>query len=292
MRNICTGEFVRGALSGSVAHLIASDAEWESGNRDPEVVHQMRVAVRKLRSLLRTLTPVLDRHWAQGLRDRLRGVSDELSSARDADVMLGRLRSRVAEIDPVDEQRSSELLAGLEARRGDAYARVTEMRRDPGYATLLRELAAAAEHPAVGVLWERPARGIVAPLLREVYKRLRRRVRRCGRHPTNLQLHAVRIAAKHVRYALEGFRPVMGSKAARCARCVERLQDVLGEEHDAGILARFLNELPSNPATSFVAGEIATLEDRAAERARSRWRRAWRRVKARVGELTNTRSMR
>ncbi|HEY9084493.1 MAG TPA: CHAD domain-containing protein [Candidatus Tyrphobacter sp.] len=283
-------EFVRATLSGSVAHLVACDRQYESDNSDPEVVHQMRVCVRRLRSALRTLAPALDRRWAQGLRDQLRGVSDELSAARDADVMLQRARSRIAQIDPVDRLRSSELLAVLTARRGDTYARVARMRREPSYAALLKDLAAAAEHPAIGAQAQGRARDLAAPLLGATYKRLRKRVRHCGRHPADSQLHAVRIAAKHLRYALEAFECVCGKTARRWAGCVERLQNVLGEEHDAVVLSRFLHELPADAATSFVAGELATLESRTVERARSRWRRAWRGVKGRGGKIANKRS--
>ena len=57
----------------------------------PDAVHQMRVAARRLRSGLKTFGPLVDREWADALREELAWAAGELGNARDTEVLLGRL---------------------------------------------------------------------------------------------------------------------------------------------------------------------------------------------------------
>jgi CHAD domain-containing protein len=234
--------------------------------------------VRRLRSALRTFAPALDRAWAKEERKRLRAFSDELSAARDADIVLERARADVASLTAADAIAADGVFSALIAARNDAYAKLRETRSRPIHASLLRELTAVAERPAVLEPQARAA-DIVAPIVRRAYKRLRKCVRRSSKPPSDSELHAIRIAAKHLRYALEACASIEGRRAKRAARRVEQLQDVLGEEHDAAYAFGRLREIQAGPGAAFVSGEIARIEQEAAERARSRWRRAWRRVK-------------
>jgi len=86
------------------------------------------------------------------------------------------------------------------------------------------------------------------------------------------RLHAVRIAAKHLRYALEALEPIAGRWARKAARRVGKLQDVLGEEHDAAIVVARMHDAESS-GSAFAAGELAITEQRAVARARARWRK-------------------
>lgn len=192
--------------------------------------------------------------------------------------MLERVRSRIGDLEAVDRLRAGDVLAELSARRNEAYERVGQMRGEERYAALLRELDEAATRPVVSGLARHPASDLVAPVLTRAYKRLRKRVRRCGCDPSDRELHAVRIAAKHLRYALEALEPLVGSRVRCLARRAERLQSILGEEHDAVVLARRLHGVEGDPGAAFAAGELAMLEAGAAEKARSRWRSAWQAV--------------
>ncbi len=235
------------------------------------------MAIRRLRSVLRSFRDALDTQWADRLRDRLRRASDELSAARDTDIAVERARRDIAEVDEAARARAGGVLAALEVRRSAAYRRVTERTRDPGYETSLRELVRTIENPPFRRAIE-SARALAKPVLTKAYKRLRKRVRRCGEHPSDEALHAIRIAAKHLRYAAEAFEPLFGRSMSRIARDVGRLQDVLGEEHDAAVVARELQELGNDRELAFAAGELAMVERRAGARARERWRKRFRRV--------------
>ena len=65
---------------------------------DPEVVHQARVATRRLRSDLRTFEHFVDHEWAAELRAELRWLGAELGAVRDVEVLRDRLRADVAQL--------------------------------------------------------------------------------------------------------------------------------------------------------------------------------------------------
>ncbi len=84
------GELVGAALTEHVRRIVDHDPVIRL-DLDPEGVHQMRVATRRLRADLRTFRPVLDREWSEPLRDELRWLGRSLGAVRDADVMLASL---------------------------------------------------------------------------------------------------------------------------------------------------------------------------------------------------------
>ncbi|HEY0636908.1 MAG TPA: CHAD domain-containing protein, partial [Pseudonocardiaceae bacterium] len=86
---------VRVALDTRLRAMLAHEAGTRSGV-DPEDLHQMRVAVRRTRAVLRAARPLLDRRWADGLRARLGDVGRALGPVRDLDVLLERLHGEAA----------------------------------------------------------------------------------------------------------------------------------------------------------------------------------------------------
>jgi CHAD domain-containing protein len=109
------------------------------------------------------------------------------------------------------------------------------------------------------------------------WKQLRKAVRALDDDPPDAELHAVRIRAKRARYAAEAVAPVVGKGAKRFASAVADLQDVLGEHQDAVVAGQWLrNHLPvGDDQAVFVAGELAALEDAAAQASRDDWPDAW-----------------
>jgi len=271
------GEVVRAAFAASVEALVQVDATLRI-HADPEAVHRARISVRRLRSDVRTFLPVLDRTWAEGLRERSRWLQDGFSAARDADVLLTRLRRQSAGLPEADRRRLDETLAPLEAAREVAYERLGSMLREPRYPALLQELADAAKSPPLAPRAGELACDVIPEIVAGAWSMLRKRVRRRSHPPTDRELHRIRIAAKRVRYAAEAVAPVAGRRAAKLARAVERLQTILGDQHDATGTCERLRTLPK-AGTAFVAGELAALEHRAALQGRRAWRDAWRDAK-------------
>jgi CHAD domain-containing protein len=271
------GELARAALAADVDRLVPIDSHLRlEPNRD--TVHDARVAVRRLRSHLRTFEWVFDPAWARVLRERMRWLSDGLATARDADVLLDHVAEQAARLPSVDRRRADDALEPLRERRSAAYDGLSRLLHDPRYLPLIDALIEAAKDPPLSAAARRPARTMVDDLMRAVWRRLRKRVRRAGRTPSDRDLHRIRIKTKQLRYAAEAVAPVAGRRATRFARHVEELQSQLGELHDAVNACRALHEHLETPERAFLAGQLAAFEQAVAACWRQRWRGTWKRV--------------
>src|SRR5262249_22422025 len=110
-------------------------------------VHQSRVAVRRLRSDLRTFRDQLDPEWATPLRDELRWLAGELGGVRDADVMLGRLAAAIDRLPEADALEVAPVLKRLSRERTVALAEVHVALNSERYLTLLDRVVEGARAP-------------------------------------------------------------------------------------------------------------------------------------------------
>jgi CHAD domain-containing protein len=267
-----------------VHQLINVDVALRIGG-DAVAVHRARVAVRRLRSDVRTFRPVLDEAWAGALRERVRWLGDALAAARDADVMLERLQRQAARLPDVDNHRKELVLQLLRGVRAAAYRQLGNALRQPRYVLVLADLLDAVRAPRFNERAAERARDAAPELLDDAWRAVRRAARARSRPAADDELHAIRIKAKRLRYAAEAVVPVFGARAARFARRVAALQNVLGEHHDATGACDHLRRNLGGGDGAFVAGELAALERDAAFAARRRWTRAWRDVERRGGHF-------
>jgi CHAD domain-containing protein len=272
------GEIARAAFAASVERLVQNDAALRVSDEE-EAVHQARVAVRRMRSDLRTFESFLGRGWARDLRERMRRLQDGFSQARDADVLLAFLHREIALLPEADRDHAEAALAPFRAARERAYANMHAMLDEPAYAALLRELADPARQPPFEATANAAARDVAADVIGDAWSALRKRVRGRSRPPTDAELHRIRIAAKRVRYAAEAIAPVFGRRAHAVAKHVEAIQTILGDQHDAVVARDALRALATEGEHAFTAGELALLADRAACEGRRAWRAAWRAAK-------------
>lgn len=272
------GEIARAAFTASVGDLVAEDEALRS-HADEDSVHRARVAVRRLRSDLRTFLPLWDAAWACDLRERSRWLQDGFSAARDGDVLMERLQRRCTELPEADRRSAEAALQPLRAERNAAYERLRAMVGGPQYAALLRELAEAAARPPFTESAAEPACDAIPAIVGGAWATLRKRVRERSRPPADRELHRIRIAAKRLRYAVEAVVPAAGRRARRFARALERLQTILGDQHDAVSARERLRQLGGDREAAFAAGALAALEHRAARAGRGAWRTAWRKAK-------------
>mgnify|MGYP001218958531 CR=1 FL=1 len=274
------GDVVRASLGGSVERIVRYDAKLRL-QADEGAIHHARVAVRRLRSDLRTFLTLFDATWACGLRQRLRWLQDGLSAARDTDVLIAGLRRRSETLPDADRRRIDDVLAPLQEARDAAYEHVRAMLHDDRYVPLLQALVDAAKRPPFNARADDPACDAIPPIVEDAWSTVRKRVRKRTRPPSDRELHAIRIAAKRVRYAAEAVEPVVRRPASAFARAAEDLQTILGEQHDAVVACERLRTLDvgGDGERAFLAGELAALEILAALDARRAWRKAWRNVK-------------
>jgi CHAD domain-containing protein len=255
-------EHLRYAFEEQLAALEAHDPGVRLGS-DPEDLHQLRVATRRARALMRTTRPLLgDRLAALGGELKLFGAL--LGAVRDLDVLLDRLRAGVADLD-VDRAAGEALLATLEGERGVHRGVLVEAMETQRYAALLDALRTAIDDLG-------PLDGETAPadIAKKALRKLRGDAEAMTDEPPDDELHELRIKAKRARYAAE-LVALGGSKSARRAvKAFKELQDVLGEHQDAVIAEDHLRRF-AGPETAVAAGRLIERERRRKEEMRARY---------------------
>lgn len=207
---------------------------------DPEALHRLRVALRRLRSALSIFRDMLAGAHLAHVRGELRWIAAELDMARELDVLL-------ASADDAG------MRADLRRARARAYASATTALASPRLQVLMGEL----DEWITGGNWLRiplDRRRIEQPLgafAVQALDRCHRRVERRGRHWKRLDdedRHRLRISVKKLRYAAEFFGALFPGKAAarqrrRFLAALEELQERLGDLHDAMTGAALLGRL-------------------------------------------------
>jgi CHAD domain-containing protein len=219
---------------------------------DVEGVHQLRVSLRRLRSVLKVFRPITGCKQGHALDGALREVLRLLGPARDWDVFLAGIGADLAKLLP-DDRRLHALLEAAEAKRQAAYQALAGALDGPGWrAALLAGMAFLLEKPWRRVAeterlgWlDAPPREFAARVLEKRWRRLRE----AGAEIEKLSpeaLHELRLDAKRLRYAAEVFAPVFPQKAARrFQRRLITLQEELGRSNDASVARDLVQGLAS-----------------------------------------------
>jgi CHAD domain-containing protein len=230
---------------------VAPDAEAEE-------LHDTRVAVRRLRALLRASRPLIDDARAEPLRRELGELGKRLGHARDADVLLEYLRT---ETERMDEPGVEVLLARLDAERAAAYGDARAALDDEAFERLLHELDAFA---ASVVIRDGSLNGLVSDQATKLRKAM-------DDVSTDEALHEARIKAKRVRYAAEaaGEDDVVSS--------AKKFQDVVGEHQDAVVAEQRLREL-AEPESALVVGRLIERQEARRREAREATPKAWKKL--------------
>jgi CHAD domain-containing protein len=267
------------------AELVACESEVRQAH--DEAVHRMRVATRRLRSCLGTFHGAFEIPPTRRLETDLRWLAGRLGAERDAQVISRRIARDVREL---TLGHVPDILVETLVSRGaeqvatghDALIQALDAQR---YRSLLGDLDNFVSH----VPFRAKQRG--RPWMR---KQLVTAVQMTQRLTTNAHLldgaeyesalHEVRKSAKRVRYGAETLVPVYGDRARRVARQFERVQELLGECHDAvvtrGVYRKegALANVRGN-GVGFIYGVLYAREDACAAAAASAFRRAWPRAR-------------
>lgn len=270
------GVHVRARLDEQVRALLEYESVARAGD-DPEGVHQMRVAVRRMRAAL-TASGEQD---VQPMHVELRWLGGILGRIRDLDVLLGHLRAQAADL-PDDEQAAVErLLGGLVEERRRARRRMLDTLRGDRYATLLRTLAALATSEAPAVNGHRVT---TAPAMLDVilkpWRKLAKAAGSLGEDPPDDELHALRIRGKRLRYAAELAAPTGGKPVRRLIKATKEFQEVLGDHQDTVVAEEEVRRLLAEQTDAdqevvFVAGRLVERERARRADCRARWRDAF-----------------
>jgi CHAD domain-containing protein len=253
--------------------ILAHDPGTRLGD-DPEDLHDLRVAVRRLRAVLKIAAPPLDREWADSLRGELDWVGTALGPVRDLDVMLEYVRAQEASLGESEGAAIRSLSKRLERRRSGAQSSLLSALRSPRYTTLLDKLEEAARRPAT-----RGGRPRLDRIATGELEKLRKAVRKLGDDPSDEAVHNARIKGKRARYAAELARPGSGKPVERFLERAKRFQDVAGEHQDAVVAEQRFRELAEeDPALALAAGRLVERQRVRKGKARAALPKTWKKL--------------
>jgi len=257
---------LRVRLRDQVYAVLANDPGTRLG-RDAESLHDMRVAVRRSRALLRAGRPLYTNDVA-GLSEELRWLGEKLGAARDLDVLLERFRAETAELEADDRAASRPLLRALERRRKSARSSLLKALVSRRYLDLLDDFA-----EQIDALAPSGDDATLSDLAKRELKKLRKHAGDTAEDAPDEELHELRKRGKRVRYAYE-----LAGKDAVVKRA-KALQDVLGEHQDSVVAETVLRDLASTtPESALVAGRLIERERARRADARSSWRASWKKL--------------
>jgi len=220
---------------------------------DTEALHDFRVALRRLRTLLRAFRAQLDDAVSKKLQRRLRDVTRSTSRTRDAEVQLAWINDQRPALGKRAGPGVPWLVARLTEHRDKGYAKarsdgVAQFRRldrrlRRALSTAL--LAPAVDGPTLAVATAQTIREQTATLEHEV---------RAAHSPRDVEaIHGARIAGKRLRYVLE---PIVSDapEIAPLVKQLRQIQDLLGELHDVQVLLADLGNAVAEAAAEHARG--------------------------------------
>ncbi|MBP7701530.1 MAG: CHAD domain-containing protein [Phenylobacterium sp.] len=210
-----------------------------------EAVHQLRVAVRRLRSAVSTFADVADDDHAAAIQAELKWLAGACDEARDLDVFA---ESAAALVDPTLDL--SALAPVVEAARARAHAKACAAVASGRFRDLVLDTTAWVETGAwLSMGGKAHAKRRDMPADRFAAKALERRRKRLLKLAADLKgvddqaRHDARIAAKKLRYAAEAFAPLFDADARPFIKSVKQLQEELGALNDAAVAAELVARL-------------------------------------------------
>ncbi len=236
-------------IAGCIWHLQANQEGMLLGH-DPEYLHQMRVALRRLRSAQGLFDSVIPHETYPEILDGLKWLAEQFGSARDWDVFA------TETLPPLMAQfPGQEALAALhrsvlaQQQRYSVIARAAV--RSRRYATLLLTLGSWLEQEEWRMhltdMQQQELSVPVVKLARRMLAKRHKKLRMCGHNLMQLSVaerHAVRIAAKKLRYAAGFFSELYTYKQAQVyLNALAGLQDGLGALNDIATTNRLLVSL-------------------------------------------------
>jgi len=245
------------AVARNTLESIAVNAEVLRHLRDPEALHQLRVAARTLRSALSTFKAAVADEATAGVKDELRWLGRACDAARNLDVFMAETLEPARQ-EPSPPPGLEALASAVEAARAKAAAEVAHAVASPRFRDLLITCTGWVDTGAwlASPRAAEPARAFASKVLAKRLRRLLKDGRRLMK-ATDEQRHAVRIDAKKLRYAAEGFAGLFGARSSR--RFIERLkvlQDELGALNDLATAETLMTSLDLPPDAAFAAGEL------------------------------------
>jgi CHAD domain-containing protein len=259
---------------------------------DPEALHDLRVAGRRLDAILRQFRSFLPASLLR-VRPTLKTVLRALGHARDLDVALSGLEAFSRELQQSDRLGIEPLRQHLLSERARARARMLSVLDSIWVQKNLQEMTSLLAAPSTASEQSSAelAPNVAPELIRRRYRKLRKGADRLRSDSSTEAFHEVRAQVKKLRYALEAVAVIYGKPADEVLRALRNWQERLGVQQDAAVASHRLRALASTPPqgippeTFFLMGRLEEHYARTAVQAQKRFAKSYRRVRGRWKRL-------
>ena len=215
-----------------------------------DAVHDIRVAIRRLRSILRDFGSVVDKRPLAELTKALKKLGSELGRVRDIDVLIEELEELEKKADGKYKEGICLIIDEMRERRAREGKELTNSITGEFVLELRSRFTASIESAL------RQRRQFEFENVRDEGSRT---IRKCLDEFKELsdafyrpysvkKLHRLRIAGKHLRYAIELFQPQFGDTLKPFAEGMKRMQSHLGEIHDCDVWVERMTSIADKKA--------------------------------------------
>lgn len=259
---MAAGQVALAVLRKHFAAMLANEEGTMEGS-DPEKLHDMRVATRRMRAAFGVFAKWLPSPFAS-FEKELKWIGGALGEVRDLDVQIQHQRDWAGLLG--NESDIEPWFAMLTANRESNRNGLISALQSERYAQFVGEFGEALLHPSPAK--NEPNILSVAPaLIKKRWKKLKSAIDALDGSSPDQDLHNARILAKRLRYSIEFVAPVYGPAAKETSTAIAGLQDVLGLHQDCTVTKQIVKErlvkgwkkLP--PTTCFELGRLVCHAD-------------------------------
>ncbi|MEJ2698108.1 MAG: CHAD domain-containing protein [Desulfuromonadales bacterium] len=237
----------------SLLEAMRANEEGTLSDKDPEALHDFRVALRRTRSALGQFKRVLPKEALERFRPEFAWLGEVTGPVRDLDVFLLRLDNYRQSLPEAFREDLTPLGRFLETRRQGERSRLSDSLASQRYLNLKRDWAdflgspGGSGEPSEA---ECPVAELAARRIRKVLRRALREGGGIGKDSPPEELHELRKTCKKLRYLLEFFQELYPpKKIARLISALKTLQDNLGDFQDFQVQSEALLQFADRMAS-------------------------------------------
>ena len=263
------------------AMKVQAPRAWEG--LEEEGVHRMRVAIRRMRAMLRALRDIEPADELADFNREFRWLAAALGHVRDTDVHTTELRRYVASLPDEDANELEGYRRYVRKQRRKARAALIEVLSGQRYKRLVGTFQRFLEDGASVTAGALSIGAGADALLKESVDKLLQSGRAIKVQSPPKKLHALRIRAKKLRYLLECFGDCHEDRFDAPLADLRHLQNVLGEYQDTAVAIRGLQDYAATRGKKrpdsrqlLALGGLIHAERHRAKKARRRFPKAWR----------------
>jgi CHAD domain-containing protein len=261
------------AVLANLAAAIAANWDGTLERSDSEFLHDLRIAIRRTRTVLGQAKSVLSREVREPAREGFAWIAGLTGPARDLDVYQLEWDQYVGPLEPDTRAALSPVRAEIERLCDDAHTELEQAMRSTQAAELMDRWTTWLDAPLRdsnrGDHADRPVGRLVAKRIERAYGVVIDRGRLIDLDTPVEQVHDLRKDAKKLRYLLECFGSLFpGAPRKQFVRRLKGLQDNLGEQQDAQVhstmlrgIAQELHQAGATTETIVAIGHLIELLD-------------------------------